>query len=109
MPVMCDRELGGFGLRAASTGTGVDMADTKSTTDHDEIRQWVEERGGRPARVTATAGGDDAGILRIDFGEPDEGLSEIGWKEWFETFDESGLALLFQDGPDNRFNKLVSR
>jgi hypothetical protein len=85
------------------------MAETQITTDHDEIKRWVEERGGRPASVTATAGGDDAGILRIDFGEPDEGLSEIPWDEWFETFDESGLAFLYQDDGESRFNKLVSR
>ena len=25
--------------------------DSKTTTSHDEIRRWVEERGGRPARA----------------------------------------------------------
>src|SRR3954470_6772233 len=33
----------------------------ESTTDHDAIRRWVEERGGRPVSVKGT-GGDDAGI-----------------------------------------------
>jgi hypothetical protein len=85
------------------------MAESNSTTDHEEIRNWVEARGGRPATVTATAGGEDAGILRIDFGEPEEGLTEISWDEWFETFDRSALAFLYQDEPESRFNKLVSR
>jgi hypothetical protein len=41
---------------------------SKSTTDHDEIRQWAEARNGRPAVVKSTRGkGDDTGILRIDF------------------------------------------
>lgn len=52
---------------------------------------------------------DDTGMLRLDFGEPDEGLEEIGWDEFFEKFEESRLALLYQDEPENRFNKLVSR
>ncbi|MGH9970628.1 MAG: hypothetical protein ACREBG_22955 [Pyrinomonadaceae bacterium] len=27
---------------------------SKVTTDHEDIRQWVEERGGHPARVKGT-------------------------------------------------------
>ena len=30
-----------------------------TTTDHDFIRRWVEERGGKPSRVKRTGGGDD--------------------------------------------------
>jgi hypothetical protein len=85
------------------------MAEAKTTTDHDRIREWVESRGGRPAHVTETADADDSGILRIDFGEPDERLSEISWDEWFEAFDENGLAFLYQDEGESRFNKLVAR
>ena len=83
-------------------------------TDHDAIREWVEQRDGRPAMVSATASdGDGAGVLRIDFGDDDEGLEEIEWSTWFETFDDQKLALLVQhktaDGDTSRFNKLVSR
>jgi hypothetical protein len=85
------------------------MAESKTTTDHDEIRRWVEERGGRPAAVTATGSGDDPGILRIDFGDRDEGLEEISWDEFFRAFDENDLAFLYQDDGESRFNKFVSR
>ena len=85
------------------------MAEAKTTTDHDEIRRWVEDRGGRPARVKETGGGADPGILRIDFRDPDEGLEEISWEEWFEAFDDNRLAFLYQDEGDSRFNKLVAR
>ncbi|MEA2288408.1 MAG: hypothetical protein QOD55_405 [Solirubrobacteraceae bacterium] len=88
----------------------------KKTTDHDEIRRWAEERGGRPARVKGTeSGADDPGILRIDFpgaGE-DEKLEHIPWDEWFQKFDSEGLAFLYQDelksGEESRFFKLVKR
>jgi len=83
------------------------MAET--TTDHETIRKWAEARGGTPSRVKATGGAKDPGILRLDFGEKDEGLEPIDWDEFFEKFDKSGLALLYADEPDNRFNKLVSR
>ena len=66
-------------------------------TDPEEVRQFVEVRGARPARVQ---GGDThAGLIRFDFpghvGE--QSLEAIGWEEWFEKFKESNLALLVQD------------
>lgn len=90
------------------------MADA-TTTDHDEIRRWVTERGGVPATVRDTGGGDDAGLLRIDFpgyGE-DEELQEIPWEEWFTKFDEQQLAFVYADRTDDgqvsRFNRVVRR
>jgi len=89
------------------------MSESKTTTNHDEIRQWVEKRGGRPAAVSETGGDGDAGILRVDFGDEDEGLEEISWDEFFATFDENNLAFLYQEetseGSESRFNKFVSR
>ena len=87
---------------------------SRTLTDHDAIKDWTQERGGRPAMVAATADeGDGAGVLRLDFGDDDEGLDQISWETWFETFDSQKLALLVQDetsgGETSRFNKLVSR
>ena len=84
-------------------------------TDHEEIRQWAEERGARPARVKGTGGDGDVGIIRLDFpgytGE--DSLEPISWDDWFRKFDESNLALIVQDvtatGERSNFNKLVSR
>jgi hypothetical protein len=85
------------------------MAEATTTTDHDTIRRWVEERGGRPSHVTETGDGGDPGILRIDFGDQDEGLEEISWDEWFRAFEENDLAFLYSDEGESRFNKLVAR
>jgi hypothetical protein len=90
------------------------MSDTTTTTDHDAIRRWAEERGGRPATVKGTESrGDDAGILRIDFQDPDDDLEEISWEQFFEKFDSENLAFLYQektkDGSESRFFKLVRR
>jgi hypothetical protein len=85
------------------------MAEAKTTTNHDEIRRWAEERGGRPAHVKDTASAGDEGILRIDFRDPDEGLEEISWDDWFQAFEDNDLAFLYQDEGESRFNKLVSR
>jgi hypothetical protein len=88
---------------------------TETTTDHDEIRRWVEEHGGRPVRVRGTENGQGAGVLRIDFpgGAGEDQLEPISWDEWFKTFDENDLAFLYQEqkasGEDSTFFKLVSR
>ena len=81
----------------------------QTTTDHDAIRKWAEARNGRPARVKGTGDAEDAGLLRLDFGEPEESLEEITWEDFFRTFEESELAFLYEDEPENRFNKLVRR
>jgi hypothetical protein len=49
--------------------------------------------------------------LRIEFpGDgPDTNLEPIPWDEWFKAFDENRLAFLYEDDPQSRFNKLVSR
>lgn len=89
--------------------------EAKTTTDHQTIRNWAEQRGGAPASVAATHAGDDPGILRIDFddGEPDEGLERISWDEFFQKFEASDLAFLHQDrtsdGSTSRFFKFVRR
>jgi hypothetical protein len=54
-------------------------------------------------------------MLRLDFpgytGE--QSLQPIDWDDWFEKFDERGLALIVQDktgrGQKSNFNKLISR
>jgi hypothetical protein len=90
-------------------------SDTRTTTDHDEIRQWVEQHDGKPASVRGTETGDSAGVLRIDFpgGADDESLEHISWDKWFAKFDDADLAFLYQEqkagGADSTFFKLVSR
>jgi hypothetical protein len=84
-----------------------------TTTDHDEIRRWAEERGGRPATAKGTESGGEPGVLRFDFNEPEESLEEISWEDFFHKFDDAGLALVYQDetkdGSESRFFKFVSR
>ena len=90
-------------------------ADSRTTVDHDEIRRWAEERNAQPACVKGTGGKNDVGMLRLDFPgySGEESLAHIGWDEWFKKFDESNLALLYQEttsaGKKSNFNKLVSR
>ncbi len=91
------------------------MALSKTTRDHDEIQQWAEKRGAKPAEVASTEQGGKAGIIRLEFpGAPhanDSALKEISWDEWFEKFDASGLELVYQEvtaeGAESNFNRLI--
>ena len=89
-------------------------AESHVTKDHDEIRRWAEAREAQPACVRGTGGRGDIGMLRLDFPgfSGEESLEHISWDEWFDKFDERGLALLYQErtagGAQSNFNKLVS-
>ena len=87
------------------------MSEARRTIDHETIRSWVERHGGHPARVRRTGQGDDPGILRIDFPgfSGEDTLEEISWDEFFAAFEDNGLAFLFQEEGESRFNKLVAR
>lgn len=90
--------------------------ESKTTTDHVEIRRWAEERGGKPASIEGTERGKErAGLLRIDFpgGAGDPPLDRISWEAFFKKFDEADLAMVYQeekaDGSPSFFCKFVSR
>jgi ferritin-like metal-binding protein YciE len=83
--------------------------------DHDEIRQWAEQREGQPSCVRGTGGRGDVGMIRLDFPgySGEKSLEPISWDEWFEEFDKRNLALIVQEttsgGEQSNFNKLVKR
>jgi len=89
-------------------------ASSYTTTDHDVIRAWAEARGGRPAAVESTENdARGAGVLRIEFRDDSGDLDEVDWEPFFRTFDERGLAFVYQeqtsDGSQSRFNRFVNR
>jgi hypothetical protein len=109
------REDSGRKQTAGRAGGSRSSAASRFLTNHDEIRLWAEERNAQPACVRGTGGGEDIGMIRLDFPgySGAQSLDAIDWDEWFGKFDESGLALLIQEetarGPKSNFNKLVSR
>jgi hypothetical protein len=95
--------------KAKSDTKGKSDSKSKTTKDHDEIRRWAEERGGKPTMVEGTR------ILRFNFDEPggddDDKQKGVSWEEFFEVFDESDLSFLYTDetadGKTSRFFKFV--
>jgi ferritin-like metal-binding protein YciE len=109
---MVKKKVGSSRKNGVRSGGG---SGSLQTTDHDEIRQWAEERGAKPACVRGTGKKGGVGMIRLDFPgyTGAEKLQEITWDEWFESFDENNLALVYQEktarGQQSNFNKLVSR
>jgi hypothetical protein len=75
------------------------------TKDHTVIREWVESRGGAPARVRGT---ND--LLRVSFGRSEKNLEVISWDEFFEAFDRNDLIFVYHESADNtRFARFARR
>jgi hypothetical protein len=86
---------------------------SKTTTDHETIRSWAEKRGAVPATVEGTEhDSEPAGILRLEF-RKDANLEEVDWDAFFDKFEQSHLAFLYQDktasGKVSRFHKFIHR
>ncbi|MBC7924183.1 MAG: ferritin-like domain-containing protein [Bryobacteraceae bacterium] len=95
--------------------TSGSKAGSSVTTNHDEIRTWAEDRGAHPACVSGTGDKGDSGLLRLDFPgySGADSLEEISWEDFFQKFDEQGLALLYQEttakGEKSNFNKIIAK
>ena len=89
------------------------LAASFTTRDHDVIRRWAESRGGVPADVRGTGdgGSGSAGVLRIEFRDEADRLEDVGWDDFFSTFDTSDVDFLYQErvrtGATSRFHKFV--
>ncbi|RLK13998.1 hypothetical protein DER29_5032 [Micromonospora sp. M71_S20] len=69
------------------------------TTNHDVIRNWARERGAKPATIAGTEREGRAGVLTFNMPGYRESsrVREITWDEWFRTFDERKLNLIYQE------------
>lgn len=77
----------------------------KVTTDHEEIRKWVEKLGGAPELIDHKDAQHDQIGIRINFpGAQDDVYHsdanpprKISWEEFFKIFDEHGLGFEYDD------------
>lgn len=79
----------------------VETGRTETTTDHDTIRSWVEERGSTAAQVIEPSGDDPGSLAIIPEQAEEESVREISWDEFFETFEEENLAFVYQTNKDD--------
>jgi hypothetical protein len=79
---------------------------SKTITDHDEIRTWIEEGNGQPGKMAETE------LLSVYFGQPEDDIQSIEWEEFFEIFDRNNLAFMYEDrsaGDTTSFFEFVDR
>ena len=86
--------------------------DTETTTDHEAIKRWAEDRHGSPAVAKGSEGAAGPhGVLYIDFAEETtaEKLEPISWEDWFEQFDALDLAMDYQPQDEGTSFRMVRR
>lgn len=87
---------------------------TLVTRSHEVIQHWAEERKATPSTTAGTEHGDHLGVLRFDFPGYDSSdkIQHVSWDEWFRTFDDRQLVMLFQekksDGKQSNFFRFDS-
>lgn len=83
---------------------------SKITIDHEEIKKWVEERNGKPAKVKDS---EDGSLLQFAFDEDEVDLELISWEQFFKIFEDNNLALFYQEqtqsGRISNFFKFINR
>lgn len=69
------------------------------THSHDVIISWAEARNAMPATVPGTEHDGRLGVLRFDIPGwgSQQALEHVTWEQWFETFDERQLVMIFQE------------
>ncbi|WP_363357589.1 hypothetical protein [Microbacterium sp. LMI12-1-1.1] len=87
------------GTPGAMPGTAAEAHEYNTTTDHEVIRRWAEDRHATPATVGGSEGDGIVGELRLDFdfGNDLEDLRAVTWDEWFVAFDERGDQFVYQE------------
>lgn len=89
--------------------------ESRTTTDHNQIKKWAEERGGEPVKIASTGDGSDPGLIRLHFPDfsSDDPFEPISWDDFFRKFDEANLEFVYQEttsgGQRSNFFKLVKR
>lgn len=89
------------------------MSERKITIDHEKIKKWAEMRGAVPSTAGSPEEPENGEMLRFGFQNKEEDLEPISWDEFFNKFEGSNLAFLYQErtatGRASRFYKFVAR
>ncbi|MFC6906640.1 hypothetical protein ACFQGH_15700 [Halalkalicoccus tibetensis] len=79
--------------------------ETRMTTDHGTIRNWIESNDLAVARTAETARNRSGGLTVVTEGRTDDSIKEVSWDEFFETFEDEGLAFVYRTetmGPEEQ-------
>ena len=78
----------------------------KTIKDHKEIKQWIENHNGTPARLAYDSTGREKDPLTVWFQEEKNELKQtyqaLDWEEFFSVFDHHDFVFKYEttDGKD---------
>lgn len=79
--------------------------ETRTTTDHGTIRNWIESNDLAVARTAETDRSRSGGLTVVTEGRTDGSVKEATWDEFFDTFEDEGLAFVYRTetmGPEEQ-------
>jgi len=81
------------------------------TAEPNKIRDWAEQRNGKPALLKQKNDTGRAGeMLKIVFpGDEAEDFDLISWEQFFIIFEENNLKFLFVDEEEKQFYRMANR
>lgn len=83
------------------------------TTDHNEIRQWAEERRAIPVQIALNSTGKQLDTIKFRFPNQEDNVNqeyqEIDWDEFLAIFENYGLAMIYEDPSDNQADATYHR
>ncbi len=84
----------------------------QATTDHHEIRQWVEKYDGHPIRLAYDSTGATTDPISIEFPNVkkdfEQNIQRIDWDEFFAIFDNNQLVFKYFLDDENEPMVLLS-
>lgn len=83
------------------------------TKDHAEIKQWIDARGGTPARIAHSSTSDTLAPLTVRFDNEKRDVKQsyqpLEYDEFFEIFDKHNLTFSYtENGNDDKYHTFTS-
>lgn len=103
IPLSAPAGIALYGISMSDDSTRTD--ETRRTTDHGTIRNWLESNDLAVARTAETDRSRSGGLTVVTEGRTDDSIKEVTWDEFFETFEDEGLAFVYRTetmGPEKQ-------
>ena len=84
------------------------MGKRLTTMDHDEIKSWISNRGGKPVIIEEQKSEGPVTSLSVEFDEKEvsgEVKEDLDWNGFFEIFEKKMLAFQYDEDEGDKKNK----
>lgn len=84
------------------------MSKRITTLNHEEIKNWISQRGGRPVVVEEQKSEGPVSFLSVEFDDKETSgvvKEELNWKRFFEVFEKKMLAFQYDEEEGEKSGK----